>query len=60
MELAEMEMGLKILKAAYQMILYVSWMESTAVRPGGDSQKMSETSPIQMPSAAIRKLKKHL
>jgi hypothetical protein len=35
MELAEMEMGLKILKATYQMILYISRMESTAVCPGG-------------------------
>lgn len=53
-----MEMGLKILKAAYQMILYVSWMESAAVCPGGYSQKMSETSPVHVPSAAIRKLER--
>jgi hypothetical protein len=58
MELAEMKMGLKILEAAYQMILYVSWMESTAVCPGGYSQKVSETSPVKVSSAAIRKPKK--
>lgn len=51
-----MEMSLKILEASYQVVIHVSRMESTAVAPCRNPQKVPKASPARTASVTIATL----